>query len=147
LAPSRSALAFASGMAAEVAAFLTHGRAGIVCIGDAYGGTLELIGQQLALLDIRHKTSDVTRIIASFPGVLELLPNEDRFFEDSTWRGYSKAIKSGAVPDAALLLRANDFWALSELTFVLIRVMPETLQKKGQCPSLTGVREKRSGPA
>jgi cystathionine beta-lyase/cystathionine gamma-synthase len=49
---AEAALAFASGMAAEVAAFLTHGRAGIVCIGDAYGGTLELIGQQLPLLGI-----------------------------------------------------------------------------------------------
>jgi cystathionine gamma-synthase len=39
-------------MAAEAALFLAHGRAGIVCIGDAYGGTLELIGQQLPLLGI-----------------------------------------------------------------------------------------------
>lgn len=49
---AEAALAFASGMAAEAAVFLTHGRAGIVCIGDAYGGTLELIGQQLPLLGI-----------------------------------------------------------------------------------------------
>jgi cystathionine beta-lyase/cystathionine gamma-synthase len=47
---AEAALAFASGMAAEAALFLAHGRAGIVCIGDAYGGTLELIGQQLPLL-------------------------------------------------------------------------------------------------
>jgi cystathionine beta-lyase/cystathionine gamma-synthase len=46
---AEAALAFASGMAAEAALFLTHGREGIVCIGDAYGGTLELIGQQLPL--------------------------------------------------------------------------------------------------
>ncbi len=52
LEDAEAALAFGSGMAAEVAAFLTHGRAGIVCIGDAYGGTLELIGQQLPLLGI-----------------------------------------------------------------------------------------------
>jgi cystathionine beta-lyase/cystathionine gamma-synthase len=50
---AEAALAFASGMAAEAALFLAHGRAGIVCIGDAYGGTLELIGQQLPLLGIR----------------------------------------------------------------------------------------------
>ncbi|MGB4335210.1 MAG: PLP-dependent aspartate aminotransferase family protein [Chromatiaceae bacterium] len=49
---AEAALAFPSGMAAEAAVFLTHGRAGIVCIGDAYGGTLELIGQQLPLLGI-----------------------------------------------------------------------------------------------
>jgi cystathionine gamma-synthase len=49
---AEAALAFSSGMAAESALFLAHGRAGIVCIGDAYGGTLELIGQQLPLLGI-----------------------------------------------------------------------------------------------
>ena len=49
---AEAALAFASGMAAETATFLAHGRAGIVCIGDAYGGTLELIGAQLPLLGI-----------------------------------------------------------------------------------------------
>lgn len=48
----QAALAFSSGMAAEAALFLTHGREGIVCIGDAYGGTMELIGQQLPLLGI-----------------------------------------------------------------------------------------------
>lgn len=41
---AEAALAFASGMAAEAALFLTHGREGIACIGDAYGGRLELIG-------------------------------------------------------------------------------------------------------
>jgi len=33
--------------------FLTHGREGIVCIGDAYGGTLELLADQLPLLGIK----------------------------------------------------------------------------------------------
>lgn len=46
------AWAFCSGMAAEAALFLTHGRRGIVCLGDAYGGTLELISSQLPLLGI-----------------------------------------------------------------------------------------------
>jgi cystathionine beta-lyase/cystathionine gamma-synthase len=49
---AEGALAFASGMAAEAAVFLALGRAGVVCIGDAYGGTLELIGAQLPLLGI-----------------------------------------------------------------------------------------------
>ena len=35
------AWAFCSGMAAETALFLAHGRQGIACVGDAYGGTLE----------------------------------------------------------------------------------------------------------
>jgi cystathionine gamma-synthase len=47
------AWAFCSGMAAEAALFLTHGRPGVVCIGDAYGGTLELVGSQLPELGIR----------------------------------------------------------------------------------------------
>src|SRR5581483_595458 len=43
------ALVFSSGMAAEAATFLANCRAGdhIVCIGDAYGGTLELLGENL----------------------------------------------------------------------------------------------------
>jgi cystathionine beta-lyase/cystathionine gamma-synthase len=49
---AEAALAFASGMAAESAVFLALGRAGVVCIGDAYGGTLELIGEQLPPLGI-----------------------------------------------------------------------------------------------
>jgi len=47
------AWAFCSGMAAETALFLTHGREGVVCIGDAYGGTLELLADQLPLLGIK----------------------------------------------------------------------------------------------
>jgi cystathionine gamma-synthase len=47
------AWAFCSGMAAEVALFMTHGREGVVCIGDAYGGTLELLASQLPLLGIK----------------------------------------------------------------------------------------------
>jgi cystathionine gamma-synthase len=52
---AEAALAFASGMAAEAALFLAHGRSGIVCIGDAYGGTLELLADQLPLLGIRTR--------------------------------------------------------------------------------------------
>ncbi len=49
---AEAALAFCSGMAAESALFLTHGRRGIVCLGDAYGGTLELLAAQLPGLGI-----------------------------------------------------------------------------------------------
>lgn len=45
-------LAFCSGMAAISALFLTHGRQGIVCLGDAYGGTLELLENQLPQLGV-----------------------------------------------------------------------------------------------
>ncbi len=49
---AESALVFASGMAAEAALFLSHGRKGIVCLGNAYGGTLELLADQMPLLGI-----------------------------------------------------------------------------------------------
>ncbi|MFA6311015.1 MAG: aminotransferase class I/II-fold pyridoxal phosphate-dependent enzyme [Sterolibacterium sp.] len=47
------AWAFCSGMAAEAALFFTHGREGIVCLGDAYGGTLELLGDQIRMFGVR----------------------------------------------------------------------------------------------
>jgi cystathionine gamma-synthase len=47
------AWAFCSGMAAEAALFFTHGREGIVCLGDAYGGTLELLSSQISLFNVR----------------------------------------------------------------------------------------------
>ncbi|MDP6934275.1 MAG: PLP-dependent transferase, partial [Myxococcota bacterium] len=49
---AEAALSFSSGMAAESALFLALGREGVVCIGDAYGGTMELIGDLLPLLGI-----------------------------------------------------------------------------------------------
>ncbi len=49
---AEAAWAFCSGMAAEAALFLAHGRKGIVCIGDAYGGTMELLSTQLPELGI-----------------------------------------------------------------------------------------------
>ncbi|MFP4611583.1 MAG: trans-sulfuration enzyme family protein [Thiohalophilus sp.] len=53
LEAAQAALAFSSGMGAEAALFLSHGRDGVICIGDAYGGTLELIADQLPQLGIR----------------------------------------------------------------------------------------------
>lgn len=55
LESAEMAWSFCSGMAAETALFLTHGREGIVCIGDAYGGTLELLADQLPLLGIKTR--------------------------------------------------------------------------------------------
>jgi cystathionine gamma-synthase len=49
---AESALAFSSGMAAESALFLAYARKGVVCVGDAYGGTLEFLGSQLRTLNI-----------------------------------------------------------------------------------------------
>lgn len=49
-----AAFAFSSGMAAEAATFLAHAQSGdhIVCIGDVYGGTYELLGANLPGLGI-----------------------------------------------------------------------------------------------
>ena len=47
-------LAFSSGMAAEAATFLAHCNAGdhIICIGDVYGGTFDLLNENLPTLGI-----------------------------------------------------------------------------------------------
>ena len=47
-------LAFSSGMAAEAATFLAHCNSGdhIICIGDVYGGTFDLLNENLPTLDI-----------------------------------------------------------------------------------------------
>ncbi len=52
LEDAEAAWVFSSGMAAEAALFLAYGRKGIVCIGDAYGGTMELLSSQLPELGI-----------------------------------------------------------------------------------------------
>jgi cystathionine beta-lyase/cystathionine gamma-synthase len=52
---AEEALVFTSGMAAISALFLTYGRDGIVCIGDAYGGTLELLSRQLPSLGFKTR--------------------------------------------------------------------------------------------
>jgi cystathionine gamma-synthase/methionine-gamma-lyase len=72
------ALAFSSGMAAEAACFLAHARTGdhLVCIGDVYGGTFELLRENLPGLGIAttfvladeaehlpHVLADRTRIV------------------------------------------------------------------------------------
>lgn len=49
---AEASLAFAAGMAAISASLLAHGRKGIVCIGDLYGGTQALMTQQLQQLNI-----------------------------------------------------------------------------------------------
>ena len=52
LEQAEAAIAFCSGMAAEAALFLAYVRKGIVCLGDAYGGTLELLETHLRSLNI-----------------------------------------------------------------------------------------------
>ncbi|QBM17446.1 L-methionine gamma-lyase [Marinobacter sp. JH2] len=49
---AEAALAFASGMAAISATLLAHGRNGIVCVGDLYGGTQAFLLDQCQVLGI-----------------------------------------------------------------------------------------------
>ena len=49
---AEAALGFASGMAAISATLLAHGRSGIVCVGDLYGGTQELLKNHCRALGI-----------------------------------------------------------------------------------------------
>lgn len=49
---AQGALAFGAGMAAISATLLAHGRQGILCIGDLYGGTQTLLNNHLKLLGI-----------------------------------------------------------------------------------------------
>ena len=52
LEDAEMAWAFCSGMASEESLFLAHGRERIICIGDAYGGTLDELASQLPPLGI-----------------------------------------------------------------------------------------------
>lgn len=50
---AEASLAFSSGMAAISALFMAHASEGILCIGDVYGGTLQLLSRQLPALGIK----------------------------------------------------------------------------------------------
>lgn len=52
LEEAERALAFSAGMAAISATCLAYGRDGVVCVGDVYGGTMELVGNKLPQLGI-----------------------------------------------------------------------------------------------
>lgn len=73
---AEAALAFCSGMAAEAALFFAHGRRGIVVLGDAYGGTLDLVGGQLPELGLQTHLllgSEVDRLEGLLRGGVGLL--------------------------------------------------------------------------
>ncbi len=62
---AESALAFGAGMAAISALFLAHGQRGVLSIGDVYGGTWQLLSEQLPQLGIRTQSllaSEVDRL-------------------------------------------------------------------------------------
>ncbi len=73
---AESAWAFASGMAAISCTLLAHGRRGVVCAGDIYGGTQALVGGQLPTLGITTRLltsageAEVDAALAEGAGVL-----------------------------------------------------------------------------
>ncbi|MBF7054725.1 aminotransferase class I/II-fold pyridoxal phosphate-dependent enzyme [Halomonas sp. KAO] len=76
---AEAAWAFSSGMAAISTLFLSHGRRGIVCLGEVYGGTLGLLEQQLPELGIEthfmpegHDPDTLERLLASGAGLVYL---------------------------------------------------------------------------
>ena len=71
-------------------------------IVEALLGTSATV-QQLALLDLTRDWPEIVGIVAKFPGVLELLPNDGRYFDSSEWRQYRKHRKGSADPSKALL--------------------------------------------
>lgn len=75
-------------------------------IVEALLGTAATV-QQLALLDLTHTTAQVSGIVANFPGVLELLPQEGKFFDDATWQAYRASRSGAALPDKGLLSNAR----------------------------------------
>ncbi|MDL0431408.1 aminotransferase class I/II-fold pyridoxal phosphate-dependent enzyme [Marinobacter sp. TBZ242] len=66
LEQAESGLAFASGMAAISATILAHGQRGVVCVGDIYGGTQELLANHCLPLGI-----PVTFLLQTDAGALE----------------------------------------------------------------------------
>lgn len=79
---AQASLVFSSGMAALSALFLAYGHQGIACVGDAYGGTLELLSSQLPRLGIStHQllTPDLGELDALLANGIKLV-----FFETPT---------------------------------------------------------------
>lgn len=75
LEEAEAALAFASGMAAISATLFAHGRKGIVCVGDLYGGTQEFLNNNCQALGIhvtflRQAKLDKLEASLSVPGML-----------------------------------------------------------------------------
>ena len=75
-------------------------------IVEALLGTAATV-QQLALLDLAHDTTEIVNIVARFPGVLELLPNNGRLLRNIPMATVPDQRNGSAVPDEALLAAAR----------------------------------------
>ncbi|MDX1465035.1 MAG: aminotransferase class I/II-fold pyridoxal phosphate-dependent enzyme [Halomonas sp.] len=78
LEEAEAAWAFASGMGAISTLLLAHGRRGIACLGEVYGGTLSLLERQLPTLGIDthlldgHEPEALEQLLASGVGLVYL---------------------------------------------------------------------------
>lgn len=108
---AEAALAFSSGMGAEAALFLAHGRKGVICIGDAYGGTLELLADQLPQLGIRtalligNEQDRLDALLAEGYGMV--------FLETPT----NPVLEIFDIADLAQRAHAHDAWLVVDNTF------------------------------
>lgn len=93
----------------------------LIMLGTPNGGshaiTEMLVGQsstlhKLALLDIRHTQQELLEIISRFPGVLSMLPidNREDYFSAATWSQYHQAAgRDWVAPEGQLLHEARAF--------------------------------------
>ena len=63
--------------------------------------------QQLALLDLENDTATIADIVAQFPGMLELLPEQAEYFDRPLWDEYRRQREGSAVPNKARLIAAR----------------------------------------
>lgn len=66
------------------------------------------LARRLALLDFKNDLNTLLKLVAGFPGVLELLPRDDAWWKAETWQSFRLANRdTGAVPTEELLAAAR----------------------------------------
>lgn len=107
----------------------------LVMLGTPNGGSYAinetLVGQsstlrQLSFIDFRHTQEQLLAIISRFPGMLAMLPvdNREDYFSRQTWDDYQRrAGKGWRAPDSADLDRARAFRQLLDQAPVEPKVM------------------------
>ncbi len=63
--------------------------------------------RQLALLDLENDIESIAEIVAQFPGMLELLPDQAEYFARPLWDEYRRQYEGSAVPKKARLTAAR----------------------------------------
>ncbi|MFO0871540.1 MAG: CHAT domain-containing protein, partial [Pirellulales bacterium] len=79
--------------------------------------------RRLALLDVPQNLAKILNIVAGFPGILELLPQQERWFTGATWQELRQGNGgTGAVPDP------RDLQAAQEMLVQLQPAVPAEVQ-------------------